>query len=94
MASYIEVEVSDFLRLMKSFLDREVDAKSYCSRYFDLMTQRMTVTREVSTILQIGFGDADDYDPDLRLEHTILEPELRCRVANTISELEALGYTG
>jgi hypothetical protein len=93
MVSYIEVGVSDFLRLMKSYLDREIDAKSYCSRYFDLMTKRMTISREVSTILQIGFGDADDYDPDLRLEHTILEPALRDRVAKTITELEGLGYT-
>jgi hypothetical protein len=93
MASYIEVGVSDFLKLMKSYLDREIDANSYCSRYFDLMTKRMTIGREVSTILQIGFGDADDYDPDLRLEHTILEPELRDRVAKTIAEIAALGHT-
>ena len=53
----------------------------------------MTISREVSTILQIGIGDADDYDPDLRLEHTILEPALRDRVAKTITELEGLGYT-
>jgi hypothetical protein len=38
------------------------------------------------------FVDADDYDPVVRLEHTILEPELRRRVANTIEELAALGH--
>ena len=77
---------------MKSFLNSEIDAESYCARYFDLMVKRMTVGEEESKILGIGYHDADDYDADLRLEHTILEPELKTRVAESLAGLTALGH--
>jgi len=55
------------------------------------MKQRGTFTDEEFRILQMALADADDYDPIVKLEYTILEPELRRRVANSIEELIALG---
>jgi hypothetical protein len=91
MGDYREVGVPDFLRFMKEYLDRKIDARSYQRGIFDLMKQRGTFTDEEFRILQMALADADDYDPIVKLEYTILEPELRRRVANSIEELIALG---
>jgi hypothetical protein len=91
MENYREVGVPDYLRLMKDYLNEQIDALSYQRGIFDLMKQRARLSDEEFGILQIAYGDADDYDPIVRLEYTILEPELRRRVANSIEELAALG---
>ena len=44
-------------------------------------------------IIQRGYCDADDYDPVVRLPNTILEPELRERVAKSMRDLNSLGYS-
>ena len=92
MENYGEIDISDFLRLMKDFVDGRIDARQYQSSYSDLMIKRFVVPSEdVSRVLQQAFGDADDYDPVVRLPSTIEEPELRRRVSNSIRELESLG---
>jgi len=88
---YSEVGVPDFLHLMKDYLDGKIDAGGYQRGIFDLMKQRARLSDEEYRILQMAYGDADDYDPIVKLEYTILEPELRCRVANSIEKLAALG---
>ena len=44
-------------------------------------------------IIQRGYGDADEYDPVVRLPNTILEPELWERVAKSMRDLNSLGYS-
>ncbi len=92
MEDYCEASVLDFLRLMRDYLDGKIEVRGYQRGIFTLMKQRARFTDEEFRILQMAFVDVDDYDPVVRLEHTILEPELRSRVANSIRELTALGY--
>lgn len=49
------------------------------------------MTDDEFSIIGLAYHDADDYDPEVRLEHTIEEPELRRRVAESLDELKALG---
>jgi hypothetical protein len=92
MEDHREVGVADFLNLMKGYVDLKIDALSYQKGFFALMKRRSNLTEDEFRVLQTAFVDADDYDPILRLEYTITEPELRRRVANSISDLDALGY--
>ncbi len=94
MEDYGEIEIRDFVRLMRNYLEGRVNAAQYQNDYSELMTKRFIVPSEdVSKILQKAFGDADDYDPAVRLQHTIEEPELRRRVAESIKQLMSLGYS-
>jgi len=77
---------------MKAYLEGKIEVGSYQQGIFALMKKRAVLTLEEYDVIQTVFVDADDYDPVVRLEHTILEPELRRRVANTIEELAALGH--
>jgi hypothetical protein len=92
MQKYIQVKVTDFLRQMEGYIDGKIGVDDYCQGIFALMKRRMTISDEECRILQTAFHDADDYDAEIRLEHTILEPELRRRVATSIEELRALGH--
>ena len=67
MEHFGEVTIPDFLRLMKDFLEHRIDAELYCSSYFDLAIKRKTITDKEDRILQMAFGDADDYDAEIRL---------------------------
>jgi hypothetical protein len=92
-----EFSVIDYMRLMKTFLDENIDARKYKRSYFDLTKRRVNIpNEEVNRITQQAYGDADDYEPDTELRKTnpqwIGEPELRERVAKSLRELEALGY--
>lgn len=92
-----EVSIQDYMRLMKAFLDGRTDADEYTRSYFDLAKKRANIPNEdVSRITQQAFGDADDYEADVELRlgnpQWIDEPTLRGRVANSLRELESLGY--
>jgi len=94
MENYGEIDFLDFLRLMKAFVDGRIDAKEYQASYTEMTTRRFIVPSEdVDRILQQAYGDADDYDPAVRLPATIEEPELKRRVRNSIRELESLGHS-
>ena len=75
---------------MKSFLMGQIDARGYQEAYFALMKRRANLAAEEFEIIQQAFVDADDYDPEVRLDHTIEEPELRSRVSKTQRELAEL----
>ena len=79
---------------MKDFFEEKIDVRSYQMGIFALMKRRSRFTNDEYRIIQVAYGDADDFDPIVRLEYTILEPELRRRVANSIEELAALGFDG
>ena len=92
-----ELEVADFMRLMKAFLDGSIDAEKYTRTYFDLAKKRANIpNEEVDRITQQAYGDADDYEPDNDLRKAnpqwIEEAELKERVAKSLRKLEALGY--
>ena len=92
-----ELGVVDYMRLMKAFLDKRIDARNYARSYFDLAKRRVNiVSEEASRITQQAYGDADDYEPDAELRQAdtrwIAEVELRERVAKSLREFEALGY--
>jgi hypothetical protein len=93
MENFDEVRASDFLKLMRGFLTGQIDARGYQKAYFALMKRRTNLAMEEFEIIQQAFVDADDYDPEVRLEYTIEEPELKKRVANSVEELSGLGYT-
>jgi len=93
MESYAEVDVIEFVKLMKDCLQARTDAQQYRRSYFELMKKPAAIPSEdVSRILQQAYDDADDYDPAIRLPYTIEEPELKRRVSNSVKELEARGY--
>lgn len=93
MENYGEIGVLEFVRLMKDYLERRIDTSQYRERYFALTKKRVHIPNEdVDRIVQQAYGDADDYDPVVRLPHTIQEPELRERVGKSVKELELLGY--
>jgi hypothetical protein len=85
-----EVQISDFLSLMRSYLAGEMAARDYQSQYFELMKNRMTITENEFLILQTAYLDADDYDPSVRLVHSIEETELKRRVEKSIHDLNEL----
>lgn len=72
----------------------QVDAQGYREAYFALMKKRTNLAAEEFEIIQHAFVDADDYDPEVRLDHTIEEPELKMRVAKSVEELSGLGAGG
>jgi len=51
------------------------------------MKRRAVLSDDKSRIVQQSYGDADDNDPAIRLPHTIEEPELRKRVADSANRL-------
>lgn len=86
------IEVHDFVRLMKDFLDKRIDVRQYQRSYFDLSTKRFIVTGEEDKILQQAYGDADDFDDVVHVEYTIGEEHLRERVSASLERLKALGH--
>ena len=91
MDPYPQIEVIDFVRLMKDFLDRRIDVRRYQRSYCDLSTKRFVATPEEDKILQQAYGDADDFDDEVHLEYTIDEEQLRNRVSTSLERLKALG---
>jgi hypothetical protein len=91
MENYCEVGVSDFLCLMNEYLEGKIDVDTHRYGVFAAMKKRARISDDEFRIIQGAFVDADDYDPAVRLEHTILESELRRRVAMSIMGLYALG---
>jgi hypothetical protein len=61
--------------------------------YFDLSKKRFVAISEVDKILQQAYGDADDFDDVVHLEHTINEEQLRSRVSTSLERLKRLGTT-
>ncbi len=76
---------------MSGYLDGSISAAEYQRGMFDAMKVRCTLSEDESRIVGLAYHDADDFDPEIRLEHTIEEPELRARVASSLHELKALG---
>ena len=87
MEDHDEVTVPHFIQLMRDYLEGRIDAGSYQESYFVLMKKRMIVSEAQSRVLRQAYGDADDYDPVVRLQYTIEEPELRRRVAKSLEQL-------
>jgi hypothetical protein len=52
MESYGEVRIPEFLRLMKAYLEGQIDACSYRDRYFALMKRRMILDEVESRMIQ------------------------------------------
>jgi hypothetical protein len=90
MESYGEVGVLDFLQLMEDSISGTRDARSYQRAFFALMKRRAVLSDDESRIVQQSYGDADDYDPAILLPHTIEEPELRKRVADSANRLASI----
>lgn len=86
-----EIQVSHYVRLMKNFLDKTISVRQYCEGIFNAAQVRCTLTEEESRIIGIAFHDADDYDEEIRLPHTIDESELRNRVTESLKELRSVG---
>jgi hypothetical protein len=88
-----DYDETDYVRLMKSFLQKRIDAASYTRQLWDMNKGRaLFASDEASIVIQKALGDADDYDPIVRLQYTIEEPALRVRVEDSVKQLEALGF--
>jgi hypothetical protein len=92
MDPYPQIEVLDFVRLMKEFLGKRIDVHQYRRSYFDLSKKRFIVSDEEDKILQQAYGDADDFDEVVHLEYTINEVQLGERVTTSLERLRALGH--
>jgi hypothetical protein len=88
-----QVEVADYVRLMKDFLDSRIDVHEYCRCYFSFAKMRVGVlSEEEDKIIQQAYGDADDFDDAVKLEYTIDEGQLRQRVSASLEKLKTLGH--
>jgi len=56
MEPYSQIEVLDFVRLMKDFFDRRIDVRQYLHPNFDLSKKRFVAIPEVDKILQPAYG--------------------------------------
>lgn len=92
MDPYPQIDVLDFVRLMRDFVDRRIDVHKYQRSYFELNTKRIIVSDEESKILQQAYGDADDFDDAVHLDYTINEEQLRGRVSASLERLKTLGH--
>jgi hypothetical protein len=92
MDPHPQIEVLDFVRLMKDFLDKRIDVHQYKRSYFDLSAKRIIVSDDEDKILQQAYGDADDFDDVVHLEYTIDEEQLRERVSASLERLKGLGH--
>jgi hypothetical protein len=97
MTDHEERDIRDCMRLMRQFLDGQIDAKQYTRSYFDLTKERVNIPdEETSMITQQAYGDADDYEADASLRERdrqwIDEVQLKERVAKSFHRLEALGW--
>jgi Bacterial self-protective colicin-like immunity len=92
MDPFPQIQVLDFVRLMKDFLDGRVGVKDYQRQYFELNTKRVILSEEESKILQQAYGDADDFDDAVQLAYTINEEQLKERVSVTLERLRRLGH--
>ena len=91
--SFPQVEVADYVRLMKDFLDNLIDVHQYRRSYFGFALMRMGVlSDEEDQIIQRAYGDADDFDEVVQLEYTIDERQLRQRVSVSLEKLKTLGH--
>jgi Domain of unknown function (DUF4926)/Bacterial self-protective colicin-like immunity len=91
--SVLQVEVADYVCLMKDFLDNLIDVHQYRRSYFGFALMRMGVlSDEEDKIIQQAYGDADDFDDAVQLEYTIDEGQLRQRVSASLKKLKTLGH--
>jgi len=89
-----DLNVASFTRLMQEYLDGSISANQYRQTFFDFNKRRVDIPDELADrIIQQAYGDADDYDPVVRLPYTIGEDELRERVTKSFQALVALGYS-
>jgi hypothetical protein len=82
----------DYLRLMTAYLPGRIDVDAYRRPLFAMNSKRSLLSEEASLIIRKTYGRTDDDDPVVRLEYTIEEPLLRDFVADSVRQLEALGY--
>jgi hypothetical protein len=91
--NFPQVEVADYVRLMKDFLDSRIDVHEYRRSYFSFAKMRAgALSEEEDKIIQQGYGDADDFDDTVKLEYTIDEDQLRQRVSSSLEKLKTLGH--
>ena len=91
MDPYPQIEVLDFVRLMKDFLDGRIDVQQYTRSYFELNTKRIILSEEKGKMLEQGYG-ADDFDDLVHLAQAIDEEQLRDRVSASLARLKMLGH--
>ena len=94
MDTHPQIEVLDFVRLMKDFLDRRIDVQQYQRGYVELNAKRIIVSDEERKILQQAYGDTDDFDDVVQLNYTINEEQLRERVSGSIGKTQDAGICG
>jgi len=82
----------DYLRLMKAYLENHIDVDAYRRQLFSMNKKRQLLSEEASEIIMKTYSKTDQYDAVICLPYTIEEPELREFVANSVKQLEDLGY--
>ena len=82
----------DYLRLMKAYLQDRIDVGTYRRQLFSMSAKRSLLSEAASEIIEKTYSKTDQYDAALRLPDTIGEPELRDFVADSVRQLETLGY--
>jgi self-protective colicin-like immunity protein len=86
-----EIDHGPFLAAMRDYVEKRIDVDAFQYRIFALMKQRANMPDEAFTIIQQVFVKADDYDPVVRTEHTVTEPELLAFVEQSLAKLHSMG---
>lgn len=88
--------IADAMKVMKAYVDESINVYEYGSRLTELLDKPFE-DKTAQRLLQQRCLDVELMDskrpPDYR-EAYIEKPELKRRVAETLAELEALGYKG
>jgi hypothetical protein len=90
-----EVRIGFFITLMTHYVSGKISADEYARSIFDTFAhKRLDLPQgEPEEIITRAYGDADDYDPKIKLPYTYTEDELRKRVTTALERLLELGYS-
>src|SRR5207302_1265183 len=84
-----DYEPDDYLLLMKDFLRGNINAHTYARKLFSTNSKRSISSEASSIIIQKAYSEADAYNPNIRLDYTITERQLRRSVEGSAKQLES-----
>ena len=72
-----DYEPDDYLLLMQDSLRGNINAQTYTRKLFSTNSKRSISSEASSIIIQKAYSEADAYNPNIRLDYTITERQLR-----------------
>ena|SRR5215467_10877561 len=86
-----DYDETDYLRLMKAYLEGRIGVEAFSRQLWGMNGKRSLMTEAASEIICRALGETDRFDPVLREPEYIEEPSLREFISRSVKQLEALG---